>query len=387
MNNSSNTSNVNTILVSRAPLSLNDPLNLVRVSVSGNAIWTDDATGKATTNTVIVQGRPTILEWSKSGTELYYATDANNVYRVSHITEISDNSPVSYNGKFFTEIFKYNQSSPHAPNFSTLNPASPYRTTLIGSFDKPVTSISVAQNDSVMVLTFNNPAMTGSTGIVMMSTNSVKKSNSTNIGWVNKDATFPPLTTYCSLMEKGDFKKVFVGTENGIYYTNDITQGSVVWDNVNAGITVEQDKLPNVQVFDIKQQTLEPWDCYNSGQIYVATNGRGVWNNNMFIRPYVVGTEEYTTGRVAADESHLNLFPNPASGQVSIAFNSIEGENAMVQIMDLSGRVVSAENLGKLDSGEYTHTISTSELNTGVYIVNVSSNSGVKRIAKLVVSK
>ncbi|MCC6369582.1 MAG: T9SS type A sorting domain-containing protein, partial [Bacteroidia bacterium] len=60
---------------------------------------------------------------------------------------------------------------------------------------------------------------------------------------------------------------------------------------------------------------------------------------------------------------------------------------AAVQVMDISGRIVRSESLGKLDSGELTYSFNTGDLSTGIYMVNVQSTSGVKRVAKLIVTK
>lgn len=372
------TGNADAVAVSKNPLALNDPGSFVRVSQSG--AMTDDANGNPTTNTITVEGRPTILEWSKNGTELYYATDANKLYRVSHITDIMDLSPSSYNGKFHTDIFQYNTASGNTPNAVNLNMNSPYRTTLIGSFDVPITSISVAKDDAQMVVTFNNPTQTGTTGIVMHSgTANIKTSNA--ITWQKKDAGLTSLRTYCSMIEKDDVKKVFLGTDQGLYYTSDITSGT--WANVNASIANAADKVPNVQIFDIKQQVLMPWDCYNSGQIYVATNGRGVWTNTEMLKNYYVGIQDSEISRSTVEG--LKVYPNPTNANVNISFEGFSG-NARLMIMDLSGRLVKAEMLNDLSS-ETVYTMDTANMTPGIYLVNVTAENGMKRTAKLIVTK
>jgi hypothetical protein len=376
LNNSAvtgNTGNPYAIVVSKGALNLNDPLNFVRVSQSG--CWSDDANGNPSNTVVTFTARPTLLEWSKKGTEIYFATDENKLYRVSHITDIMDLSPSSYAGKFYTDVFTYT-----APvNASTVNPVSPYRTTLIGTFDKPITSISVSNDDKFLALTFNNPAQTGTTGIVMYNTVDVRTANPTNIGWVKKDApALAGITAYCSMMEKDDNKKVFVGTDNGIFYTADITAGSPSWSNVNNG------QLPNVQVFDIKQQTFAPWDCYNSGQIYVATYGRGVWISSDFFKANIVNGIEESEART---DHNLSIFPNPSNGKVTLKFDGIDGETISISIMDISGRTVKSEYLGTISGGETAYGFETSSLTAGIYLVNVNGSSGVKRVAKLIVTK
>jgi hypothetical protein len=376
MNHSSITGGKDAIVVARSPLDLNDPLSFVRVSQTG--AYKDDASGNPTTTSITILGKPVAMEWSKSGTELYYATaetnGTNHIYRVSHIHSIMDLTPANYSGKFFNDIFQYS-----APVSEKPNPVSPFRTTLLGSFDKQITSLAVSNDNKNVLVTFNNPAQTGTTGIVMINSNDAKISDISNINWVNKDS--PALkdnVTYCSLMEKGDNNKVLIGTDNGIYYTTNIAAAAPTWVNVN------NNQLPNVQISDIKQQVLLPWDCYNSGQIYVATFGRGVWMTRAFFEPNYVAIEEHEK---RTRENNLSLYPNPTNGNVTLVFNGINGETASVNILDISGRLVKSEQIGKLDSGEIKYSFGTEQLNAGVYLVSVQSSSGIKRISKLIVTK
>jgi hypothetical protein len=366
------TNSKDAIVVTRSPLSLNEPFSFVRVSQTG--CYTDDNNGAPTTNTIDVVGKPTLIEWSKSGTEIYYSTyDATTgtarVYRVSHVTNIYDMTPSSYSGKFFTDVFTYPVSS------TTLNPVSPYRTTLLGTFDKPVTSISISNDNSLAVLTFNNPTQTGTTGIVMVSNGDIRK----NPTWTNRDdANLKGNVVYSSLMVKSNNKRVMIGTDNGIFMNTDVTSSSA-WTNVN------NNQLPNVQVFDIKQQEMQYWDAYNSGEIYAATNGRGVWRTGAYFVPYAVGIEEVE--KTTPEPGKLNMYPNPSNGNVSVLFTAVDGEKASVQVMDLSGRLVINRELGVLASGDAEASIDVQNLNAGVYIVTIQSNAGQKRTGKLVVTK
>jgi len=362
--------NSNAIVVSKAPLNLNDPLNFVRVSQSG--CFTSDAQGNSTFSTIAIPGKPTLIEWSKGGSELYYATDDYQLYRVSNINSIMDLSPTSYSGKLSTDIFKY----PFTTTNDT-NRLSPYRTTLLGSFTKPITSISITKDDSLMAITFADPTGT----IVSYSSKDIRKSNFSNINFVSKNGTglaTASVVTYCSLLEKDDNRKMFIGTDNGIFYTNDITQTSPIWDKAN------NNQLPNVQIFDIKQQVLNQWDCYNSGQIYVATNGRGVWFNNKFFKPFTVSEMELEKSKI---ENNMSLFPNPSNGIVYVKFNGSYDETAFINILDINGRVVKSDNLGKLNASQINYMFDTNELSAGIYIVNINGSSGIKRVAKLIVTK
>ena len=55
--------------------------------------------------------------------------------------------------------------------------------------------------------------------------------------------------------------------------------------------------------------------------------------------------------------------------------------------MDLNGRVIKSESHSNLSYGYTDHTFNTNDLSNGVYIVNVTSSAGIKRVTKLIVSK
>ncbi|MBA3680269.1 MAG: T9SS type A sorting domain-containing protein [Bacteroidetes bacterium] len=374
------------VYVSNAPLSLNNPLSMINVSAD-KCLTTDAAGNKLAgpSNTVAVSGTVTALEWSKNGTELYYATNdplSGNkfLYRVSYLDALMDSTAKSYSGKLHTNVFVFNTgtvATSFAPDGTKNNPRSPYRTALLGGpYTKIITGISVTNDDKAIAVTFDDPA---GTKILYSTVADVRKCNFTNVALVSKTGTGLPTTKiYCSLMEKSDNKKVFLGTDFGVYTTNDITAATPTWVDAN------NNQLPPLQVFDIKQQVMRSWDCYNGGVIYAATNGRGVWMNKDYQVNYFVGVDELPAVKL---ENNMSIYPNPTNGNVNILFTAADGESATINIMDINGRVVKNENLGKLTSGDLTYVFETTELASGMYIVNINGTSGTKRVAKLIVTK
>lgn len=363
------------VIISKNPLDMTKP-DMEVIRVSANGCLTTKADGSPdNVNTVTVEGKPTILEWSNSGTELYYATDANKLYRVSYINMIMDMSSASYFGKLNTDVFSYvnGKFDKTKPNLN-----SPYRTTLIGSFTKPITSISVSNDDKNLVVTFNDP----SGSVVMTNAVDTRSANISNIGWTSKTGTLTSanIRTYCSLIEKNNKNMVYIGTDKGLFYTNDISDATPTWRNAKD----DASPMPNVQVFDIEQQVLEHYQCYNSGIIYVATNGRGIWQNKAGYKEHFVGISEFE--KIQAP-NNLSIYPNPTNGNVTIAFNSNDNETAVLNVMDINGRVVKYQDLGKVNTGEVTYSFDVAELPAGVYIVSVNSNANVKRVTKLIVTK
>jgi hypothetical protein len=119
--------------------------------------------------------------------------------------------------------------------------------------------------------------------------------------------------------------------------------------------------------------------------MFVATNGRGVWSNSNFYSPTVVSVEEIVKSATA---NNLGLYPNPTNGDVYVTFKGFDGEKAIIHVMDVNGRILKSENLGKLSAtGDVTYVFETASLPQGVYIVNISSDTGMRRVSKLIVTK
>jgi hypothetical protein len=71
----------------------------------------------------------------------------------------------------------------------------------------------------------------------------------------------------------------------------------------------------------------------------------------------------------------LMVFPNPVSEKVTIAWENKNGESAeTLEIRDLNGRVVRSVNL---ENNQTAVNFQTADLNAGVYVVAISSTSGV----------
>ncbi|MCR4965897.1 MAG: C10 family peptidase [Bacteroidales bacterium] len=80
----------------------------------------------------------------------------------------------------------------------------------------------------------------------------------------------------------------------------------------------------------------------------------------------------------------LTVYPNPADDQLFINFSLTEPANVSCRLMDATGKIISTDNI-EAYSGETTHTIQTSHLATGFYMLEISTPSG-KTIRKVMVN-
>ncbi|MBP6979272.1 MAG: T9SS type A sorting domain-containing protein [Lentimicrobiaceae bacterium] len=95
--------------------------------------------------------------------------------------------------------------------------------------------------------------------------------------------------------------------------------------------------------------------------------------------PYVVGLEDVPT------QSDFILYPNPADGNVNLRLNTGElSDNLTICVSDITGRTmkVITQHLNDINN---IVTIVTDDLPTGMYIVNITTQSGMRAVQKLVV--
>lgn len=92
-----------------------------------------------------------------------------------------------------------------------------------------------------------------------------------------------------------------------------------------------------------------------------------------------------TTGVRPIKEASLLLYPNPTKNEVTLQFEEISNSNVQVQFIDLMGRVLLSQSLDI--SYQTKHTLSTSSLAAGTYLVKVASDTYGETTKRLVIVK
>ncbi|MGE0568459.1 MAG: T9SS type A sorting domain-containing protein, partial [Bacteroidia bacterium] len=281
-----------------------------------------------------------------------------------------------YKGAYYTGCVTSKRTSPTGFTFTT-NLNSPFRTTAIGTFTTKITNLAVSDNSKSLLLTASDKVANQR---IYLSTPNVDLDNVDNtvVTFSDKTGNLPAMGVYCALFEMTDNKRVLIGTDRGVFSTNDIESATPTWNDA------KNNYLPNVQVFDLKQQKMTSWDSYNSGVIYAATYGRGAWVNKNYLNNTVIGVEEH---EIKAQNNGLILFPNPANTNVTVSFYAMSNEDATINVYDLNGRVVKSEVINNMNLGYKNFTVNTEDIPSGVYIVNVAGTSGTKRVSKLIINR
>ena len=85
-----------------------------------------------------------------------------------------------------------------------------------------------------------------------------------------------------------------------------------------------------------------------------------------------VSIEEMTSANV----QKISAYPNPATDFATVDFTIVNNENVTIKVMNMQGQTLKVENLGNTPVGQYSHRISTKDLEAGAYIISIETNEG-----------
>lgn len=165
--------------------------------------------------------------------------------------------------------------------------------------------------------------------------------------WVSKEGNLPDLPVKCILKNPLNTNEVIIGTELGVWYTNNFNTTAPTWNQSYNGMS-------NVKVVDL--------DVRNDNTVFAATYGRGIFSG------------QFTQPSLSTNDNVLNkgikVYPNPSNGIVNIAIDNYVGD-ITVDVYDINGRKVFS------NAGDYmkVNTINLQGFQRGVYILNVKGES------------
>ena len=311
-------------------------------------------------------GTPLCMAMDAEGENLFVGTIEGNLYRFMNETSATiDSVWYTYNSSGAVSNTYYQ----HFVSIDLMN---------LPTEGQCVTSVSVdPRNANNVVVTLGNY---GNDNYVLYSNNAL----SANPTFTSKQANLPKMPVYSSVIEMatGD---VILGTERGIYRTKTIANPTWAADNQMMGevpvMELKQQLLykENEQVVNVTDEGIfvtEYPGVYNTGVIYAATYGRGVFRCENYKKEFTSVPET-----PAVENVTVSMYPNPVSDQATVSFNLESNANVSYQVFDMTGRMVMSKNVGQFGEGSHQVTINTENLSTGSYILRLNqgaSSSAVK---------
>jgi hypothetical protein len=287
------------------------------------------------------------LSLSHDGNYMFVGTSNGKIYRLSNLRAAQD----SLNSNAYIG--------------ATINPACVVETSqlAIASSGRAITSIAVDPSDAnKIVVTLGNY---GETNYIYYSSNALDSIPTFSA----KQGNLPKMPVYASLIPILHSGTVLIGTEYGVYSTDDITASSPQWSDENTG-------LARVPVYMLLQQQNTYWNmnCQvtNYGTIYAATHGRGIFE----CTKYTSIDDHYQPGAsVSTAPMSLSLYPNPVVDNATISFTLPQTGNVKLKVYDMSGKLMKVLDIANMTKGYHTYSFDCSNINKGTYFLQMISGT------------
>lgn len=194
----------------------------------------------------------------------------------------------------------------------------------------------------------------------------------------SRQGNLPAMPVYASLFEMTNTNMVIIGTEYGIFLTEDITVANPVW-------VQEVETMGAVPVFQLKQQTESKTSdtvilvngnevieviypgTNNYGVVYAATFGRGLLLSTKYQKPVGIDEDNEITKTIV---QNIKVYPNPVSEMATFEFEAENNSIAEIGIYDIAGRLAYSQS-NTVKSGSNKLHLDLSELQTGSYVVQM----------------
>ena len=282
---------------------------------------------------------------SKDGESLFVTTNSGRIYRVDNLlTTQFDTISLPTNNQI-------------AANLTTTEISQGMGL----SSSRTVTSIAIdPENPNRMVATAGNY---GNTNYVYISENAMDASPT----WTSIQGNLPRFPVYHALISIKNPDVIILGTEFGIWATNNGRSANPTWAEAADGIDSDM-PFPKVPVFDLVQ--IES-NSSTGPRIYAGTHGMGIWETKSMLTSVRPNNNN-------PDTRIINAYPNPANSFVNIDAE-IKGSYSL-KVYSLTGNIVYQTK----GSNSKTIQISTSEWKSGNYFVEILGNN-TKITSKIIV--
>ena len=311
-------------------------------------------------------GTPQSMAYSADANHLFVGTLEGGLYRMSNIA-------------YAWNFERADVSSPYCVISTTRIPV--YLPGTTTEISQVITSVAVNPNNAnQVVITLGNY---GNEHYVYMTNNALDEiPEFHSIQGDPNNGGLPQMPAYASLFEMNpDNNLVFVGTEYGIYVSDNVESSQPTW-------VPENNNVGRVPVFQFKQQTIRKDNdtivlinidttvtiiegVDNYGVIYAATFGRGMIRLDEFQKPVGI----FNPGQGVGKGPEFKVYPNPADDRTRVEFTLTSSSRVSIVMYDLSGNLIQTVDLGHLPSGKHNAGLNLGHLPSGTYILRMDTGN------------
>lgn len=279
-----------------------------------------------------ISGTPYSISASEDGDIVYVGTSSGRLYRIEGMTSATLNYPPGSQ-----------QSTVSVTPQQVLSGVA------------QIVGVAVDQNDSDHIV-----ATTGNYG----GSNKVYRStNGTTFTSIQNN--LPVMPVFDVVIDYDNRDNYILGTDLGIWTSDDAGQ---TWTESNNG-----GGICRTPVFRVLQEPL-----YNDGcqVIYAGTHGKGMFRSTT-LTPAGCNLQTSIETPGIGSEVDFKIFPNPVVDYAQINFILDDNADIIVNVFDVTGRMVQSDEFNGRALGETAVTINMQDLPRGNYIINVATTTGL----------
>ena len=165
--------------------------------------------------------------------------------------------------------------------------------------------------------------------------------------WNNKEGNLPDIPVKCILQNPLNPLQVIIGTELGIWATDDITAASPTWFASDSG-------MMDIRVLDLDLRA-------SDNMILASTHGRGMFTNKF----NTLGIDE-----VANPLNNVVVFPTVSNGEINLQATSSFGETRLA-VYSMTGQKLNEQTV-QIQAGSPV-SLNFTGLTSGVYFIKLNS--------------
>ena len=201
-------------------------------------------------------------------------------------------------GTILGDVFKITNANTNNPTWTEIE----LQNIIVGS----ISDIEVGASENEIFVTIHNYGV-----------ESIWYTNNGGTSWVSKDGNLPDMPVKSILQNPLNSEEVIIGTELGVWYTNNFSSASPRWSSSFNG-------MRNVKVMDL--------DVRNDNMVFAATYGRGVFSGMFTANSFSVNEEEIFANAI-------KVFPTVSEGQFTLTSTKSLG-STQVQMYSITGQKV-----------------------------------------------
>jgi photosystem II stability/assembly factor-like uncharacterized protein len=224
--------------------------------------------------------------------------------------------------------------------------------TEIGSPNFPVGNISclaVGGSDDTLVATFSNYGVP-----------SVWVTGNGGQSWTDVETNLPDMPVRWAIFHPQNSHQLMLATETGIWKTDNIFAGTVLWEPANDG-------MANVRVDMLRLRK-------SDNIVLAASHGRGLFASD--------GPWDVVTGTKEILNPEITIFPNPSVGTVNVSVDLPAQAMIEIQVINSKGQIIFSEN--QTANGLCRKQLDLSDQPAGVYFVKVQTGGKIVAAEKLI---